>query len=75
MLRLIAAKDLREFIRDGRLYWAGGVVILLLLTSLAVGWQRQREIDAERAAARPSPCCGARRLRSERASRCSLCPL
>lgn len=48
MIRLIARKDFLEFRRDGRLYWAGGVVVLLLLTALAVGSQRQHEVNAER---------------------------
>lgn len=51
MIRLIARKDFMEFRRDGRLYWAGGVVVLLLLTALAVGVQRQHEVNAERIAA------------------------
>ena len=37
MILLIALKDLRERLRDGRLYWAGGIVAVLLLTALAVG--------------------------------------
>lgn len=51
MIALIAAKDLRERLRDGRLHWAGGIVVLLLLTALAVGWGHQREARAEQAAA------------------------
>lgn len=51
MLGLIARKDLLEFTRDGRLFWAGGVVVVLSFAALAVGWQRQREVDAERVAA------------------------
>jgi ABC-2 type transport system permease protein len=51
MLRVIAGKDLLELIRDGRLLWAGGLVVVLLLTALAVGAARQREVAAERLAA------------------------
>lgn len=51
MVRRIAIKDLTELLRDGRLYWAGGLVVVLLITALAVGWQRQRELAAERAVA------------------------
>lgn len=51
MIDLIARKDFLEFKRDGRLFWAGGVAILLILTSMAVGWQRQREASAEQRAA------------------------
>jgi len=51
MITLIAWKDFKEFTRDGRLYWAGGVVAILFFAALAVGWQRQREIASERAVA------------------------
>ncbi|MDR6602194.1 ABC-2 type transport system permease protein [Achromobacter deleyi] len=51
MILLIAIKDLRERLRDGRLYWAGGIVALLLLTALAVGYSHQQEARAEQAAA------------------------
>lgn len=51
MILLIALKDLRERLRDGRLYWAGGIVALLLLTALAVGYSHQQEARAEQAAA------------------------
>jgi ABC-2 type transport system permease protein len=51
MLRLIAAKDLLEYLRDGRLYLAGGVVLVLLFTALGVGLERHQEVAAERAAA------------------------
>ncbi|MQA28429.1 MAG: DUF3526 domain-containing protein [Luteitalea sp.] len=51
MVRTIAAKDLTTMFRDGRLPWAGGVVLALVVTAVTVGWQRQREIASERAAA------------------------
>ena len=51
MIALIALKDLRERLRDGRLYWAGGIVALLLLTALAVGYAHQRNARVEQAAA------------------------
>lgn len=54
MVWLIACKDLRERLRDGRLYWAGGLVALLLLTALAVGASHQRGARAEQAAAQSS---------------------
>ncbi|MBA3595140.1 MAG: ABC transporter permease subunit [Polaromonas sp.] len=47
MVMLIALKDFLERQRDGRLYWAGGVVLLLLLSALAVGFSRQQEVRAE----------------------------
>lgn len=49
--RWIARKDFLEYLRDGRLHWAGGLVLVLLLTALAVGWQHQRAISGERVAA------------------------
>lgn len=48
---LIAARDFREFVRDGRLLWTGGLMAVLLLTALAVGWQRQAALQAERVTA------------------------
>lgn len=45
---LIARRDLTELVRGGRLYWMGGLLLVLLGASLAVGWQRQRESQAER---------------------------
>ncbi len=48
MLREIAAKDFTELRRDGRLFVAGGLVVVLLLAALWVGWERQREVAAER---------------------------
>ena len=50
-IALIARREVTEFVRDGRLLWAGGLVLLLTLAALAVGWQQQRAIDAERIAA------------------------
>lgn len=50
-LVLIAARDIREVVRDGRLPWTGGLIVVLLLTALAVGWQRQAELQAERVTA------------------------
>lgn len=45
---LIARRDLTELRRGGRLYWMGGLLVVLLATSLGVGWQRQRESQGER---------------------------
>ena len=50
MFAIIAAKDVREVIRDGRLLWAGGLVVLLMLVALAAGWNRQAQVNSERAA-------------------------
>ncbi|WP_171022418.1 MULTISPECIES: DUF3526 domain-containing protein [unclassified Variovorax] len=43
----IARREFLERLRDGRLYWAGGLVAVLLLTALAVGWAHQRAAQAE----------------------------
>jgi len=51
---LIACKDFRERLRDGRLYWAGGLVLILLMTALAVGFQHQQTARMEQAAAQQS---------------------
>lgn len=48
---LIARREFTELWRDGRLLLAGGLMLLLLCTALAVGWQQQRSTDAERRAA------------------------
>ncbi len=51
MIGLIARREFTEFVRDGRLIWAGGIVLLLIVTALGVGWQRQSNLHAERHAA------------------------
>ncbi|MCW5620160.1 MAG: ABC transporter permease subunit [Burkholderiales bacterium] len=48
---LIATRDVVEYLRDGRLLWTGALILALLATALAVGWQRQTEARAERVAA------------------------
>jgi len=35
-------------VRDGRFQWVAGILIVLLLTALAVGWRNYEEISAER---------------------------
>jgi ABC-2 type transport system permease protein len=47
----IARRELTELWRDGRLLPAGGLMTVLLLTALLVGWQQQRAVEAERQAA------------------------
>ena len=53
-LLTVAHKEFRETIRDGRLRTGAIIVLALLTTSLAVGWQQFRESSAERDAARRS---------------------
>jgi ABC-2 type transport system permease protein len=50
LITLIAKKELLAFYRDSRLAWAGGVALILLLSSLMVGWQHQHEVRMEREA-------------------------
>ena len=50
MFAIIAAKDMRELSRDGRLLWAGGLVVVLMLVALAAGWNRQVQVNSERSA-------------------------
>lgn len=51
IIGLVARREFTEMWRDGRLLLAGGLMLLLLGTALAVGWQQQRSTDAERRAA------------------------
>ncbi|MCM5680650.1 ABC transporter permease subunit [Schlegelella sp. S2-27] len=48
---VIARRELTELWRDGRLLVAGGLVLLLVATALAVNWQQVRNSEAERQAA------------------------
>lgn len=48
---LIARRELTELWRDGRLLLAGGLMLVLLATALAVGLQQLRTIEGERAVA------------------------
>ncbi|MDN6888067.1 DUF3526 domain-containing protein [Variovorax sp. CAN2819] len=51
LVNWIARREFLERLRDGRLDWAGGLVAVLLLTALAVGWAHQRDARAEQRAA------------------------
>ncbi|HXH46819.1 MAG TPA: ABC transporter permease subunit [Bradyrhizobium sp.] len=50
MITIVAAKDLRELLRDGRLAWSGALIVLLMLVALATGWNRQAQVNSERIA-------------------------
>lgn len=50
MFTIVAAKDLRELLRDGRLSWSGALIVLLMLVALATGWNRQAQVNSERIA-------------------------
>jgi len=47
----IARRELLEMRRDGRLWVAGVLMLVLLGTALAVGWRHQQAFEAERVAA------------------------
>ena len=47
MIRTTAYKEFLEMVRDGRFQWATGIVFVLLLTALAVGWSHYKEISAQ----------------------------
>lgn len=51
MIGRIARKEFTEMTRDGRFRAAAAVVAILLAASLAMGWKRHRDVDAERRAA------------------------
>ena len=47
---LILRKELSELVRDARLAWAGGLILLLLVAAIGVGWSQQTTLKAERVA-------------------------
>lgn len=44
MIAKIARKEFTEMIRDGRIRWAAGIVMLLLVAALTLGWQNYRDV-------------------------------
>ena len=48
----IARKELLEQLRDARFWWTGGIILVLLLIALLLGWQQMQRVDGEHAAAR-----------------------
>lgn len=51
MIWLMARRDVLERWRDGRLLWAGGMIVVLLLTALAIGYEHRQQAVAEQRAA------------------------
>lgn len=48
----IARKELVELLRDSRFWWTGGIILLLMLIALFLGWRQMQRVDGEHAAAR-----------------------
>jgi ABC-2 type transport system permease protein len=51
MVGVIARKEFTEIIRDGRFKWTAIIMIMLLLTALATGWQKYTAYSEMQAAA------------------------
>jgi ABC-2 type transport system permease protein len=51
MIATIARKEFTEVVRDGRFRWAAGVVLVLLVAALLLGWQHFREVREQQAEA------------------------
>jgi ABC-2 type transport system permease protein len=47
MTLTIARKEMTEMLRDGRVRWTGGLILLLLAVALTAGWQRHQEISRQ----------------------------
>lgn len=48
----IARKELLELLRDARFWWTSGIILVLMLIALILGWQQMQRVDTERATAR-----------------------
>lgn len=51
VVAVIARKEALELVRDARLMWAGGLLVLLMLAAMLLGWQQMQRTAAERSAA------------------------
>lgn len=51
MISTIARKEFTEIVRDGRFRWAAGIVLVLLVAALVMGWQHFREVQKQQQAA------------------------
>ncbi|MDZ7359649.1 MAG: DUF3526 domain-containing protein [candidate division KSB1 bacterium] len=51
MTKTIAKKEFTEIIRDGRFRWIAGVLLLMLLVAVSLGYQQSQEIKSDREAA------------------------
>lgn len=51
MIRIIAAKELRELLRDSRFRRSFTLLLVLMITALLSGWHYQRTVSAERTTA------------------------
>jgi ABC-2 type transport system permease protein len=51
LIGIVARKEFTEIVRDGRFKWTAAIMIMLLLTALATGWQKYAAYSDMRAAA------------------------
>jgi len=51
LIRVIAHKEVRELVRDGRFRLGGALVLVLLLAALIFGWRQSAAVKQERTAA------------------------
>ncbi len=52
MITIIARKEMKDMLRDGRFRWAAGIVLALLTGAVALGWQHYRDVNAQHEMAR-----------------------
>ncbi len=51
MIKTIIRKEFTEMLRDGRFRWASGIVLVLLVAALVMGWQHYKEVSRQQAEA------------------------
>lgn len=51
MTQVIARKEFIEMLRDGRVRWTGGIVLVLLAVAFLTGWTRHHELTRQHSAA------------------------
>jgi ABC-2 type transport system permease protein len=51
LIGVVARKEFTEIVRDGRFKWTAAIMVMLLLTALATGWQKYAAYSAMQTAA------------------------